>query len=155
MSSRRSGWVDAAGMVHLLPGAAMLLATSLFLWLAVLGIALAWAGGKAEWAAVIGLVSGGVALVPVALFFPLTCVGVGILYRRAWARFLALYLAAGLGGTGLLLALSEGNRLGIVLLAHAALTLGALLPRRSAAEFGLLSRSRGASSAGPGGASGS
>ena len=136
MIPRRSGWVEAVALIHLLPGVMTLLAVSCLLWLGGLSAALAWTSGKEEWVGLIGILFGGVALFPASFALPFFCVGLGLLRRRAWARFVAIYLAAGLAGTGLVLALVEENLLGLFPLAHASLTLVVLLAPRSAVEFG-------------------
>lgn len=152
---RRTGWVDSVIVIHLLPGMLLMLVVTFLVFLGLLSFAIGGVLGEGKGGALIGLAFGGVALVPVAFSLPLFCVGLGILRRRAWARIVAIYLAAGLAGTGLLLSLVEANLFGLLPLAHASLTLGVLLTPRIAAEFGDVSRSRDASSGAPDGARGS
>ncbi len=135
MDWTRSGWVVSVALIHLLPGILMLLGVTLFLFLGALSVAAALAFGKGEAAVGIGLVTGILGLVPLAFALPFTCVGIGVLRRRAWARLLAIYLGGGLAGTGLLLVAVEGNLLGVLPLGHGAFTLGILLLPRFAAEF--------------------
>lgn len=134
MNERRSTWVEAVALLHLIPGAMVLVAVSGITWIATLST---WSVHEALEGLrnALLMLLGFTLLGPVALAAPFFFVGLGIFRRRAWARFIALYLSFGLAGTGLLMTCSGSAGWGVVLLIYAVPTLGVLLLPPFAREF--------------------